>query len=76
MFEAKNNNNNFFKTILANGYSLDIKMISAYNIKLKEYGEYLYDHIILFCTSDPGKTLLFFVLNAFFRSQIKSLNIS
>ena len=44
-------------------------MISAYNIKLKEYGEYLYDHIVLFCSSDPGFPLIkhkFYAILTFF----------
>ena len=32
-------------------------MISAFSIKLKEYGEFLYDHIVLFCTSEADPKL-------------------
>lgn len=51
--------NGFFRGILTyffveNGYSVDVRMINAYNYKLKEFGEYLYDHVVVFCTSEPG----------------------
>ena len=36
------------------GYSLDIKMINSIDTRLREYGEYLYDHIIVFCTAETG----------------------
>ena len=29
-------------------------MINSHNYKLKEYGEYLYDQMILFCSSELG----------------------
>ena len=29
-------------------------MINSIDTKFQEYGEYLYDHVILFCTSEAG----------------------
>lgn len=41
---------------LVQGFQLDFKLVSHDPIKLQEYGEYLYDHMILFCTSESGTT--------------------
>ena len=41
------------------GYDIDIKMINSLDTKFQEYGEYLYDHLILFCTSESGFNILF-----------------
>lgn len=41
----------FFSDLEGEGYNLDFKVLNHDNFKLQEYGEYLYDQIILFCTS-------------------------
>lgn len=41
-------------TCVGDGYTVDYKMVNFDNFKIQEYGEYLYDHIILFCTSLAG----------------------
>lgn len=41
------------------GYTLDIKMINSVDTKLREYGEYLYDHIIVFCTAETSNLIFF-----------------
>lgn len=49
----KDTHSTFFSDLESNGYELDIKMINSHNYKLKEYGEYLYDQLILFASSEP-----------------------
>lgn len=33
-------------------------MINAHNNKLREYGEYLYEHVIVFCTSESDPRMI------------------
>lgn len=57
----------FLNDLRAEGYDVDVKTVNSISNKIKEHGEYLYDHIILFCTSEsdprvikPAKILEFF----------------
>ena len=47
-------NLNFISIFVAEGYDVDVKTVNSISNKIKEHGEYLYDHIILFCTSESG----------------------
>jgi len=42
------------------GYETSIYSLNSNHFKLKTYGEYNYDHLILICTDAPGKKLLIF----------------
>jgi len=48
----KSTHSEFFNQLKNNGYTLDIKAVNSAQYKLKEFGEYNYDHLILFCTSE------------------------
>jgi len=54
----KDTHSTFFNDLHSNGYELDIKMITSQQVKLKEYGEYLYDQMILFCGSETDPKML------------------
>ena len=41
----------FFKNLVKDGFSLTFKVADDSNIKLKKYGSYLFDHLILFSPS-------------------------
>ncbi|XP_033113598.1 dolichyl-diphosphooligosaccharide--protein glycosyltransferase 48 kDa subunit-like [Anneissia japonica] len=41
----------FFKSLQDRGYELSYKSADDSNLKLTSYGEYLYEHLILFCPS-------------------------
>lgn len=56
---------------LDKGYNLEFKVLSHEKIKLTEYGEYLYDQMILFCTADSGKYKNIFKLLGSFRSYLE-----
>jgi len=48
----------FFNDLQSNGYEVDVRMINSHTYKLKDYGEYLYDQMILFCASEPDPKFL------------------
>jgi len=48
----KSTHSEFFNQLKDNGYIVDIKPVNSVQYKLKEFGEYNYDHLILFCTSE------------------------
>jgi len=54
----KDTHSTFFSDLQSNGYDLDIKMINSHNYKLKEYGEYLYDQLILFASSETDPKIV------------------
>ncbi len=49
-----------------NGYSLDFKSINSPTIKLLDYGDYLYDHMIILATSEMGFIILFLNFRKYF----------
>lgn len=54
----KNTHSQFIADLSDKGFNVNIQLLSSHNNKLKEFGEYLYDHIILFCTSENESKFL------------------
>ncbi len=40
------------------GYETTVSELNSNNYKLKKYGEFLYDHLVLMCTDQPEKKYL------------------
>ncbi|TRY62574.1 hypothetical protein TCAL_00475 [Tigriopus californicus] len=45
----KESHSQFFKSLIDRGFSLTFKTADDPNLVLKKYGEFLYDHLVLFC---------------------------
>jgi len=48
----------FLADLAAKGLVVDVHLVSSTAIKLKDFGEYLYDHIVLLCTSENESKIL------------------
>ena len=43
----------YFKTLFSNGFELTFKVADDSGLVLKKYGEFLYDHLIIFAPPQP-----------------------
>lgn len=58
--EIKNTHSIFFESIKSKGHNVEISMCDDASLKLFEYGELIYNHLILFSPSVEGFFLLLF----------------
>ena len=65
-YGVRETHSTFFKSLKDRGFQVTYKVADDADLTLAKYGQYLYDHLILFCPNVVGKEPLFLSFFFFF----------
>lgn len=70
-FDIKNSHSQFFNSLKERGHDLEFRLASDSSNKLSQFGDYLYDNLIIMAPSTEGK----YFYNYFFLNDNENLEV-